>query len=77
MADTLLHSCVQTARPNFALGKFLQLMWAVRAERRALAALDADSLADLGLTRADQAAECARAPWDVPNHWRTSGNRCK
>ncbi len=75
MADTLLHTSAQSQRPNIAFGKIFQMMLAVRAERRALAALDATALADLGLTRADQAAESARAPWNVPAHWLNTGKR--
>jgi uncharacterized protein YjiS (DUF1127 family) len=43
---------------------------AVAAERRRLAALDADRLADLGLTRDQAAGEAARGFWDAPAHWR-------
>ncbi|MGI1662700.1 DUF1127 domain-containing protein [Palleronia sp. KMU-117] len=50
----------------------------VMRQRRALAALDARLLDDLGLTEAEVRREAARAPWDVPddipwdvpNHWR-------
>lgn len=37
---------------------------AVARSRRQLATLDAKALADLGLTEADVAAECARPFWD-------------
>jgi uncharacterized protein YjiS (DUF1127 family) len=40
-------------------------------QRQALAHLDNARLADLGLTRADVAAELNRSAWDVPKHWRT------
>ena len=43
---------------------------AVLSERRALAKLDDDRLADLGLTHADVDAELRRAPWDAPRHWK-------
>ncbi|MEM6306736.1 MAG: DUF1127 domain-containing protein [Pseudomonadota bacterium] len=36
-------------------------------QRRALAALDADRLADLGLTQAQAQAEYNRLLWDLPN----------
>jgi len=39
--------------------------------RRALARLDARALSDIGLSRADAAAEAARPVWDVPHHWRS------
>ncbi|MEE3361560.1 MAG: DUF1127 domain-containing protein [Pseudomonadota bacterium] len=39
-------------------------------QRRALAALDADQLSDIGLTPEDARQEAERLFWDVPNHWR-------
>ena len=44
-------------------------MFAVARSRRALARLDADGLADVGLTRAAALNEARRAPWDVPQAW--------
>ncbi len=43
---------------------------ALMAQRRALGGLDADRLADLGLTQAQAQAEAARPVWDVPHWWR-------
>lgn len=40
-------------------------------QRRALRALDARQLCDLGLTRAQADAEAARPVWDVPATWRS------
>ena len=42
----------------------------LRRTRAQLALLDDHLLRDIGLTRAEAAAEGARAPWDVPAHWR-------
>lgn len=42
---------------------------AVWRTRRALAALDARALADVGLTQDDAAAEAAKGVWDVPSTW--------
>ena len=50
------------------LGRLLT-MFAVARSRRALARLDADGLADVGLTRAAALNEARRAPWDVPQAW--------
>jgi uncharacterized protein YjiS (DUF1127 family) len=48
----------------------LRAAMAVQAQRRRLADLDDARLDDLGLTRADVAAEVARPVWDVPATWR-------
>jgi uncharacterized protein YjiS (DUF1127 family) len=37
--------------------------------RRSLTYLDDHLLRDIGLTRAEAAAEAERAPWDAPSHW--------
>lgn len=38
-------------------------------QRRALAGLDADRLADIGVTRQEALEEADRPVWDVPAHW--------
>jgi uncharacterized protein YjiS (DUF1127 family) len=38
--------------------------------RRALAHLDDHMLRDIGLTRAEAAAEAERRTWDAPAHWK-------
>lgn len=43
---------------------------AARRQRQALTRLDDAALRDLGLTRADVAAEAAKRLWDVPAGWR-------
>ncbi|MEL6978629.1 MAG: hypothetical protein AAGM38_08135 [Pseudomonadota bacterium] len=44
----------------------LRLAWAVAAERRALARMDAAQLKDLGLTSEAAAREASRPFWDLP-----------
>jgi uncharacterized protein YjiS (DUF1127 family) len=48
----------------------LRLALEARRERQALARLDADLLADLGLLPAQVEAESRRPFWDVPATWR-------
>jgi len=43
---------------------------AIWRQRRALAALDAGRLDDLGIGPAAATEEAARPVWDVPGHWR-------
>ena len=63
------------ARPNSArthsdrLSLRLRAMLATHQQRRALLALDAHLLADIGLTRAEAMDEAARPLWDAPQHW--------
>jgi uncharacterized protein YjiS (DUF1127 family) len=52
------------------LAETLRLALAARRQRRHLARLDDDALADIGLTRREAMAESARPIWDVPRHWR-------
>lgn len=42
----------------------------LRRQRQALSRLDAERLADIGVTRDEAAAESARPVWDVPATWR-------
>lgn len=51
------------------LWRWLQSLRATRRQRLHLDRLDDRLLADIGLTRAEAAAEAARAPWDAPAHW--------
>lgn len=55
-------------RPVFdrSIVSMVQLWLRLFAERRALGALDARLLADVGITADDAAAEAARPFWDVP-----------
>ena len=55
--------------PAGIVARLLALL-ALRRERRALAALEAYRLADLGLTEELARTEAARPLWDAPSHWR-------
>ena len=57
-----------TATPRRrAAGRFSILgMAALLGQRRRLAALDADRLADIGVTRDEALREARRLPWDAP-----------
>ncbi|NCO85596.1 MAG: DUF1127 domain-containing protein [Rhodobacterales bacterium] len=74
MRNLSLSPAIRTVRRDPGAGRGLigrlRDMFALRAQRRRLAALDAAQLRDLGLTRAQAAAEAARPVWDVPAHWR-------
>ncbi len=48
----------------------LRQAYSAHRERQALLALDDLRLLDLGLTRADVAAELSRSLWDAPRSWR-------
>lgn len=54
-----------TRRHAFGLMDYIAL-W---RQRRALAAMDARQLADIGITRDQARTEAARPFWDVPSHW--------
>lgn len=59
---------------NRARGGLLTLvlsLLALRRQRRALAALDAARLRDIGITADEARAEAARRLWDVPPGWRS------
>jgi len=56
------------SRPTLFSGLTARL--AVWKQRRALLALDADILKDIGLTRREATAEAKRSFWDAPETWR-------
>ncbi|QYK40547.1 MAG: DUF1127 domain-containing protein [Paracoccaceae bacterium] len=58
----------QTRRPHL-LSRLVAALTLARSRAR-LATLDDHLLRDIGLDRAQAEAEAARAPWDVPDHWR-------
>ena len=69
---TMTTAAIVTA-PAAGIGKAfgrLSDMIALSRQRSELAALDAERLADLGLTCKEAKAEARRKPWDVPAHWR-------
>jgi uncharacterized protein YjiS (DUF1127 family) len=49
-----------------ALGRKLAAALAVRAERRALMALDESALKDMGFNKGQAQCEASRTFWDVP-----------
>ncbi len=60
-------------RPRSHSAQFLSqlaAMMRLARQRHALGQLDADQLADIGLTSHDAETEAARPFWDVPCHWR-------
>ena len=58
-------SFTPSRRRAFGLMDYIAL-W---RQRRALAAMDARQLADIGITRDQARTEAARPLWDVPSHW--------
>ena len=48
----------------------LRHLYSVWRSRRALAALDAAALRDIGITHKEAQSEANRALWDVPQNWR-------
>ncbi|MCF6443947.1 DUF1127 domain-containing protein [Nereida sp. MMG025] len=59
------------ARPAPRAGFSITRAFDAYRSRRALAALTAEQLADVGLTRQDALTEAARPVWDVPTNWRS------
>ncbi len=43
---------------------------ALARQRHHLAGLSQEQLADIGVDQVEATQEAARAPWDVPAHWR-------
>ncbi len=58
---------VSARRPG--LLKSMTNMVQLFKERRALAALDADALADIGISRQQALTEASRPTWDAPDYW--------
>lgn len=60
------------ARPSLLpLWFTVKTLIAVRRQRRRLKSLDDAALRDIGISRADAAAEAARPLWDAPENWRS------
>ncbi|SFT46440.1 DUF1127 domain-containing protein [Sedimentitalea nanhaiensis] len=53
-----------------SLGRRLVRALGLWRQRRALRRLDAKSLCDIGITRAQAEAEARRPLWDAPANWR-------
>lgn len=54
---------------RFGLLKTVSNMVQLHKERRALAALSTDELADMGISQHDAMVEASRSLWDAPVHW--------
>ena len=67
---TLSHAAHRPGRARRSFLAQVRLMLILRRQRLDLATLPDERLEDLGLTRADVAAELARPLWDVPQNWR-------
>ena len=64
---TLTHALPhRLRRPRVSLLRY----WQLYRERAQLAALDADALRDIGVSRRDAEHEAYRPAWDAPAHWR-------
>lgn len=59
---------VGLGRRLIRLGAYLLLAFDVARERRSLQRMDARTLKDIGLSRADALREADRGFWDVPEH---------
>ena len=72
MAISIRHSHALPAprRPRGLLQKIRQML-AIARQREDLSRLPDHILDDIGITAAQARAEAARAPWDVPSHWRS------
>ncbi|KJZ19710.1 DUF1127 domain-containing protein [Loktanella sp. S4079] len=59
-------------KPSYRLRPMTRLRdyLALARQRRQLLRLDAQQLADIGLSQTQAIAEAERAPWDVPEHWK-------
>ena len=58
---------VSARRPG--LLKTVINMIELHKERRALAGLDAEALADIGVSTQEAMTEASRHAWDAPSHW--------
>ncbi|WP_333713482.1 DUF1127 domain-containing protein [Yoonia sp.] len=72
MSRSIHHTAGHMAatHPAFGLFNALRDMAAVSRQRKTLADLPAHLLSDIGISESAALAEAARAPWDVPAHWR-------
>ncbi|MDB5658362.1 MAG: hypothetical protein JWS10_977 [Cypionkella sp.] len=67
--STLAVAHVQSRGTLADLAKRLRLAMIARRQRAQLARLDANMLADIGITAHQAASEAARPAWDVPSTW--------
>jgi len=57
-------------KPSRTLLEHAISMMSLYRQRRALKGLDANALADLGITAQEAASEAARPIWDAPGHFK-------
>ena len=70
-AQTLAQTLAQPVRaPRRSFWQDVRQARHLVRQRRALGALDAHMLADIGLSREEARREAARPFWDAPRHWR-------
>ena len=67
--STMAVARVQSRGTLADLAKRLRLAVIARRQRAQLARLDANLLADIGLTAHQAATEASRSAWDVPSNW--------
>lgn len=67
---TMFTAAPTQTRPHRTARTGLGHLLNVWSQRRALRALDAKALSDIGVTRAEASTESRRAFWDAPETWR-------
>jgi uncharacterized protein YjiS (DUF1127 family) len=73
MALTLTKAATTPPGLHIPTLRGLHVMLSTARQRRHLARLDDHLLRDIGLSRAEAAAEAKRTMWDAPAHWHRSG----
>ncbi|MCP5039017.1 MAG: DUF1127 domain-containing protein [Rhodobacteraceae bacterium] len=63
-------SIPRTRQNRMAVVSWISLALKASHTRRALKALDADLLDDIGLSREEARQEATKPIWDVPSYWR-------
>lgn len=72
MYNTTLFTAHDVQLPSLAPRPIgLMAFFGMLRSRRALANLDADQLADIGISREMAQLEAARPFWDIPSLWRS------
>lgn len=69
-SSTISHATCPARTPLMKrLAQLATRRFALARSRAALAQLDDNRLADIGVTRSEAEAEAARSLWDAPSHW--------
>ena len=69
MRNTLTRFFLPTTFKGRTVIDRLVELQSIRNERRALAKMDADRLADIGISARDAKQESRRPAWDAPERW--------